>query len=292
MKFNFKKKLLALATAVLVGAPITTAFAQPSYEEISKKWETAVAEVKQVALDGNVSVSVTQNGQTAQVGTANVNGAIDVATLDSTGELTILSAFLPEPEKVVFIVKDDKSYVFAQGAWNVSGVTEEKAQFLKTFQEAYQQGMALQANPEMYAKLEKYLDITTEGENVKVALKQGIDGKAFYADFQEVFEASKAMALEELKKQGEVVSDEQLAIFDVVYSEDTMVKVFAQNPKYEATFNAEGHMTHIMFEVEVNVADFIELEGLPQNIHVKGEFNLNYNQPLTIEVPAEAQQAE
>lgn len=311
MKKTMKKWMAVAAATITLAGPISTSVsAQTTFDEaFFTELTQANLSYEAVKVDGSVTVSVTSQGQTAEMGQVKFDIAFNGNPLELSLNGEVLSAFLGgQPLSAQAFYQNSIAYFGApigengEVVWQAIDFSAQEQEII----EAYKQGVAqTTTNPELVAKINaKYVDVTETDTEYIVALKKDINAEELWADVEQLvdFEAIKGQVIEQVETQtGETLGEEERAQIDKMYSKETLDQFLKLNPTIESIYDKETKkLKKTVVEVNVETANFLgeqaadaQANGIPEQVLVRVEVNMaDHDVPQTVTVPEAALSAE
>lgn len=310
---KWMKKLALTAATLTLGANIASpaVSAQTTYDQA---FFSSLSEANQsytaLKFDGTLSAKMTQNGQTADLGTVTLAGNFNAEPLQGSLTAEVASISLPSILTFSAYYQNQVAYLGAPTTAEDGTMTTEyvaydaaraEAEFLKQFQAGLTQ--ATQNLAAVNALSEKYTVVTETDTTYELALKENIDAAEFWTDLNAAVDLEKIKAdiIAQTEAQtGETLSEEERASIDQVYSQATFEAFFKTNPRIVSVYDKETKLLQsVSLDVSLALNDYLaegastEDIGLPENLDVSFTLNFSeHNQAQEVTVPAEALEVE
>ena len=283
------KKIIALALAGGIALNTVSAASAQSltYKELVEKSAMASQAITTVDVEFNGSIALEQNGQKLNVAQATVKGEADLINMNGKVDFNLQQLLAGENISGEAAVKD------AQAAAKINGElqTAEGIQSYLDMAKGVLASIALanaqmQVTAEQEAAMTKYFDVKEVDGDYVLALKQGIDGNAFYMDNQAMIEELKQSAYKQIEDRGEEVTEETRQQIDALLSQEAFAKFFASNPMFEVHYDGQSFLVEeVKANVTINPADY-GVQSVPGNINLALELDLSdYNEAVNVTLP-------
>ncbi|MDO4431764.1 MAG: hypothetical protein Q4B80_00480 [Aerococcaceae bacterium] len=296
MKKRNKLFVSLLASLALTGPVLPVANAQANPTEVLTKIDEVGKTAKSVHGAGFLSVAITNQGQTADIGQLNfdvkVNGEEPIS-LAFLGE--VISPFTGgEQLAIETYLKDNVMTLIAPGNVSQQDITDELTEIKADFE-----GESTPANPEQTLKV---MNLTENDTHYVLSLKEDLDVDALWEEATKGMDINqvKEQYIKQMEAQGVEVDEATLAMLDKVYNKEFIKSLLAAlNPKVEVHYAKDTYfLTTFKAEFNITSADLVALAAeldpelsldateLPENIVLKFEGNFDgHGQPQEITVP-------
>ena len=283
------KKIVALALAGGIAFnTVSTATAQSmTYKELIEKSAMASQAITTVDVEFDGSIALDQSGQKLNVAQAHVKGEVDFINMNGKVDFNLQQLLAGQNISGEAAVKD------AQVAAKINGELQaaEGIQSYVDMTRGVLASIALanaqtQVTAEQEAAMTKYFDVKEMDGDYVLALKQGIDGNAFYTDNKAAIEALKQSTYKQIEDRGEEVTAETRQQVETLLSQESFAKFFASNPVFEMHYDGQSFlMEEVKANVIINPADY-GVQSVPGNINLSMELDLSdYNEAVNVTLP-------
>ena len=296
---KYFKWLCSLLTALVLVVQTVPVNAQANVAEVLTKANEASKNLTSGRSSGFLSVSIDNQGQSADLGQVNFDVKFNLDSLSGAAKLDVVSAFLGgQNVSLEAYLKDNVVTMLTPEGATVETLTEAQIAEWNAGYAKYKEAVAQADTAVSEEEVTKFFDFTETDAGYVLSLKEGIDGKAFYEEANKdgALDTAKEQTLKQLEEQGQEVSAEMKQTYDKIYSPEFFELIFASNPKLEITYAKDTYYVNkFVFDFQLDVVEFVKFTGaaseeevanLPNKVNIKGEVNLSeQGQPQEVMVP-------
>lgn len=259
-------------------------------------------EFQSFKLKGEVTISSESQGRESELAFIESDMMVSDDPLGFQVLLDIVSPMAGEPIQLQMYGMDGVTYSYnsqedkwSQKEWSMSD-KEIREQINEVFNP---EKTDTEITEEQSAFQDKYYKVEDDGDHYTFTLKENIDGKEFYQDFDKAYDVESILdkSFEQSEDQlDDKQKDEYIENAKKIFNEESFGKFFALKPNLEVSYDKKtGHLMNVELSIDADTELFKEnmpeeqAQFLPEKLMIQASFQASeYGENVEISVPKEA----